>query len=617
MTRQIRGLQGSIHAVETAVPAAASLEAPGTAASAGSGDIDLRLMAEWALHYLIETPRQELGYEPVFQCSPLECPPIPQGTDVVVACDTDARMDWEWYYMRDIAGSDKGKDVEAAFHKRIRNYIADDGKVLAHVGCYNEGLVDAVYGEEDKVIHIWGATKILKSLAEEYTRTRDPDTSALAGRVMKALKQLAVWQDGHCYFPGGMGAINRDLTVVPNAWNKQPAPVVGSLVTYWLATGDPEGLECAIAYAEGMIRNLQPGGIVFQADGSVRSYGNVHYKTDYPHSHATMHAVWGVAHLGAVLGEARYFDFAKKIWDWMNARGTGTGWFPAMPDNCCETCLLSDMISIACLIGQNGHPEYYDYAERIMRNYIHNLQFIITPEFEKYYRELNKDSGEAEIAAGLEILRKFQGGIIGGSGLNDYENELLGGACGFKMFGCCAPEGMRAVHTIWSNTAEYRDNARVSAGARIAGGEADAGATGVYINMSFSRDFASCRVVSHLPEQGRLSVQVKQAGRFFLRLPHWVLTTEARAFVNGKEVAPVWNNGYVRFDAQAGDELTIAYPLIRFSQEVRGLWSQEADRPELVMQFQWLGNRVIAADPPSGKTALFSGQPRNLPVCSH
>ena len=73
-----------------------------------------------------------------------------------------------------------------------------------------------------------------------------------------------------------------------------------------------------------------------------------------------------------------------------------------------------------------------------LRNYISNLQFIVTPQFEAYYRRINQAAGEEKIRQGLAELRKFQGGVIGGSGLNDYENELLGGASGFEMFGCCA-----------------------------------------------------------------------------------------------------------------------------------------------------------------------------------
>lgn len=621
MLPHIQGLNGDIRHPETAVPASGAAPRLQGGAAPGRGDIDLKRMAEWALHYLIETPRKEFGYEPVFQCYPLECPPVPQGTDVVVACDTDARMDWEWYYMRDITGSDRGRDVEEAFHRRIRCYIDPEGNVWAHVGCYNENLTEAEYGEDDNVIHVWGATKILKSLSEDYIRTRSAESLQLARNVMKALKKLAVWEPaGCCYFPGGMGAIRPDLTIVPNFWNKHPAPIVEPLVTYWQATGDPEGLAFAVAYAEGMIRNAQPGGIVFREDGSV-DYGPGH-----PHSHATMHAVWGVAHLGSELGEPRYIDFAKKAWDWMNRRGTGTGWFPAMPDNCNETCLLSDMISIACLLGQNGYPAYFDFAERFMRNYVHNLQFLMTPAFEHYYRDRNAGADEADIAAGLRELRKFQGGIIGGSGLNDYENELLGGVSGFKMFGCCAPEGMRAIFTIWSHAVERRDSAKIAAIAKNAKGAAASAVpdaidaeelAGIYVNMSFHRESDWCKVTSFLPDEGGLLVQARRAGRYFLRPPHWAPQDEVRAFVNGDPVRAIWSGAYIRFEAQAGDELALSYPLLRFTQEVGGLWSREANRPDLVMRFQWLGNMVVASEPPAAKTALFLGAPRDLPVCRH
>jgi len=585
-TADIRGLTGTVYDVEVAVPTPVHIS-PLTSSSC-TGDIDLTRMAEWALNYLIRTPREELGYEPVFQCHPLRCPPVPAGEDPVVACDTDARMDWEWYYMRDITGSSAGREVEAAFHQRIREYVAPDGRVWSHPGCYNEGDTDAKYGEEDDVVHIWGATKILKSLSEDYARTKDPASKDLARKVMLALKGIATWDEqGRCWFAGGMGALRADGSIVPNGWNAQPAPIVEPLVTYWLATGDAEGLEFARAYSEGMIENLQPGGIRFRPDGSF-----------YGHSHATMHAVWGVAHLGLVTGEQRYIDFARRAWDWMLTRGTGTGWFPAGPDNCNETCCISDMMSVAALMGQAGRPEYYDYLERYMRNYISNLQFVITPEFERYYRTLNAAAGEEAVKKGLDELAKFQGGIIGGSGINDYENELLGGVSGFEMFGCCAPEGMRAIYTTWANVIDRRPESRF-------------GPAGVYVNLGLTRDSDLGRAVSFIPDQGRLTVKAGVRDVFFLRPPHWAPREEVRAFVGTRPVEVEWSGAYVRFEAAPGDELTIAYPLLRYRHTVGGLWQSCA--PDLKLTFDWLGNMVVGVDPAATKTPLYTGRPRVLP----
>ena len=135
--KTVKGLTGNVRDVTVRAPVPTSI--PPVSAVERSADIDLQRMAQWAMNYLIRSPRKEFDYEPVFQANPMNCPPVPGGHDVVVACDTDARMDWEWYYMREISGSTAGKDIEAAFHKRMLAYVREDGTVLSHPGCYNEG----------------------------------------------------------------------------------------------------------------------------------------------------------------------------------------------------------------------------------------------------------------------------------------------------------------------------------------------------------------------------------------------------------------------------------------------------------------------------------------------
>jgi hypothetical protein len=594
INNSIQGLTGQVSKVHVFVPVPEEIKL--VADTQPAADLDLKRMGQWAMNYLINTPRKEYNYEPLFQCHPLQCPPIPDKADPVVACDTDARMDWEWYFMRDVSGSDAGRDIEALFHKRIRNYIDANGTVLAPPGCYSEGETDKVWKKEDYIIHTWGMTKILKSLSEDYIRTKNPESKELARKVMLGAKRIAVWDaNGHCYFRQGMGALNLDGTVRPNGWNAHPAPIVEPLVTYYLATGDLEGLEFARAYAEGIMNHSQPDGVVFKADGSFLDTMNA----GTGHSHATMHALWGIAHLGLIENNQRYLDFVEKTWQHMLRRGTGTGWFPASPDSCNETCCVSDMMSIASIFGFSGKTEYFDCVERYMRNYISNLQFIVTPEFEAYYRSIHKDKTPQEIESGLAQLRKFQGGIIGGSGINDYENVLLGGVSGFQMFGCCAPEGMRAIYTTWSSVINSLPASPL-------------GPKGIYVNMCFDRESPWGRVMSFFPQEGRMTVVPSVKDTFFLRPPHWAPRGLVRAFVGTKPVEVVWSGNYVRFDAKPNQEITIAYPLISFSHKVSEIWPVTA--PNLKMKFEWLGNMVVSVDPAATKTPLFLGKPRLLPA---
>jgi hypothetical protein len=586
MQDQILGLTGSVSNVRVAVQA--TLTAP----PASTGDLDLKHMAAWAMHYLINTPRPEFDYEPVFQCHPLLCPPVPAGHDVVVPCDTDARMNWEWYYMRDVSGSQAGRDVEAAFHRRMMGYVQPDGTVLAHVGCYNEGDINKVYTDADRVYHVWGATKILHALAEDYRRTGSVAARDTARKIMLRLKQLAVFTGPDtCYFPAGMGAVSQDGTPVSNSWNPNPAPVVEPLLNYYLATGDAEALTFARAYAEGIMSAAQPGGIHIGADGS---FGG-------GHGHAVLHALWGIAHLGIVTGDARYTEFVKRSLDWVLSLGTGTGWLPAAPDwaaNCNEMCMISDAMSNAALIARAGYPDYFDDVERFLRNYISNLQFIVTPEFEAYYRRLHPAAAERDIEQGLLSLRKFQGGIIGGSGLNAYENELLH-AHGFEMFGCCAPEGMRAIYTAWTHTIQ-----RLPA--------SPLGPEGVYVNLCLNRDSEWGNVHSAFPAAGGFSVKARIRDTFYLRPPHWAPRAMVHCFRNGALTPAVWSGAYVRFDdVQDGDELALSYPLLQFTHVAGGQWQKVA--PALKLTFEWRGNMVVSVDPPAQHTPLFIGHPRQLP----
>lgn len=585
----VKGLTGAVRDVAVRVPTPKEIE-PASSAKR-SADIDLRRMAQWGMNYLIFSPRKELGYEPVFQANPMNCPPIPSGHDVVVACDTDARMNWEWYYMREISQSKAGNDVEAAFHKRMLDYVRDDGTVLAHPGAYNEGDIDKVYTEKDYVYHIWGATKILHALAEDFRRTGNVESKVTARKIMLRLKKLAVYPSpGVCYFPAGMGALQQDGTPVPNSWNRMPAPVVEPLINYYLACDDQEALDFAKAYAEGIMTGAQPDGIKIKADGDI----------DNGHSHATMHALWGIAHLGVVTGEDRYTEFAKRSWDFMLSRGTGAGWFPAMPGGYStdETCLTSDMMSNAAMIARAGHPEYFDYVERYLRNRIAPCQFIVTPEFEAQYKKVNAQAGEEKVRQGLKDAKTLQGGIRSYCGLNDLENSLLKGTY-HVMAGCCAPEGLRAIYTTWSNVIDRYPASKL-------------GPAGVYVNMSFDRDSKWGRVVSFVPDAGRLTVTAAVEDAFFLRPPHWAPRGQVAAFVGSRAVPVKWSGDYIQFEnVKIGDELTIAYPLLSFKHKAGGTWKNIV--PSANVTYEWLGNTVVAVDPPAEKTPVFSLKPSPLP----
>jgi hypothetical protein len=309
-----------------------------------------------------------------------------------------------------------------------------------------------------------------------------------------------------------------------------------------------------------------------------------------------MHGVWGVAHLGAVLNEPRYTEWAKKVYDYASRFGPGTGWMQAAlwSDSIrevSETCATSDMVSTAAWIARSGFPEYWDHVERALRNYIRPQQFFVTSKYEALYRKLNADRSEREIEAGLARMRDLQGADMGGPAPNDWINWVASEkACGpyktpfgcMGMFGCCVPEGMRALYTAWSGIIEPGKDSMI------------------YVNLSLTRTSPWADVVSSLPRAGRLDVTARRQGSFALRPPAWAPRGGVRVMRNGVAEKVEWGGPGMAFvlveNVRSGDVLTLGYPLVDFRQ----VWGNWPTQPNLKLTISWRGN-IVTDMLPKGK----------------
>lgn len=348
-------------------------------------EIDFCGIARWAMNYLEHNPNPAWDYHAQFRVYPLGLPAIPPGPDCIAVGDTDCRMDWEFWNMREILGIAEPTETELGLRRHILKYVKDDGFAWCENGSAEEGKV---YEGTDITpglgLNPWTTGKILVSLCEDYKRRGNEQSLAQARKMAHALTTLAAWDTGRAYHAGGFGPwVNGK--VLKTGWERQ-FPVDGiHLLMYYQTSGDEEVLRYCRALADGFIAELQPNrGIArINPDGSHRG-----------HAHITMHAIWGVALLGEVLGHPKYIDFARRVYEFQRGHGYDTGWMAAAywdptAERFCETCATSDMVSTAACLARAGYSEYWDHVERFVRNYIRHAQFFITPEYEEYYRSLH------------------------------------------------------------------------------------------------------------------------------------------------------------------------------------------------------------------------------------
>jgi hypothetical protein len=128
-----------------------------------------------------------------------------------------------------------------------------------------------------------------------------------------------------------------------------------------------------------------------------------------------------------------------------------------------------------------------------------------------------------------------------------------------------------------------------------------------YVNLACNRDAPEARVVSFLPEQGRLTVVPEQEGAFYVRVPGFVRHDEVGAWRGVRRAGVVsWEGDYVAFErARKGEELTVTYPLAAFEQKVH--------RGGRDYTLYWNGNALTRLEPRDGTWPLFAKIPCATP----
>jgi hypothetical protein len=559
-------------------------------------------MAQRGLDYLIANPVSSHNYECRFSLFLLQFPrPVPLIApeagllDPISVGDTESRNDVAFNQVREMTGSERGREVQEIVHRRLVGYLRSGAGEVGDDLCW--AVPYCMSGGRGDWAMVWTSAKLLQSQAHRYRLTGDEGERSLARRIFEGLRRVACWDTGRAFFPGGVRPFREGE--LANGYEGCYPNVLTSLVDYWRLCRDPEGLEFAEAMAEGFLSNLQPGHL-HKPDGHAHG-----------HSHLQMHAIRGVAQLGSLTGNWRYLEWAKAAYDYYRAVAFDTGWLPeivwlADHRNHSETCLAADMLECEVWFARAGRPRLWDRVDRAIRNYFSPAQFFVTEAVEAFWRRVKEGEAEEEVESGLAMLRELEGGFLAALTPNDRVFEVRpggghGGLVEFQgrrlvmdMMGCCPPEGVRAIYLAWQNVLQPTPH-------------------GILVNLGFDHEAPEATVRSGLPREGRLIVRAKVASDFLLRPPSWAFRAELTAWRNSKPVEPYWGGparDYLVFRAaQPGETLEIAWPLISFVQRSteRFLESVEPERWGWgdSYTFRWIGGTVASVEPPGRWLPLY------------
>jgi hypothetical protein len=246
------------------------------------------------------------------------------------------------------------------------------------------------------------------------------------------------------------------------------------------------------------------------------------------------------------------------------------GFFPEWTDSpvwqTSETDQVAVMLTLAMRLSEAGIGDYWDDADRRIRNQFAENQLVETD----WMYEAGKNGPPAKKANNVttdRVPERIKGGFAGSPSVNDWAGRKNAG-----MGACCTAYGCNGLSWIWERTLRHQDGQ-------------------LKVNLLLNRASEWADVDSYIPYQGRVDVKVKKPVDLSIRIPEWVTPDQAKCQVNKQDRQLGWNGRYAKVGGvKPGDVATLTFPI---SERTDKVWIEKREYT-LVRK----GNEVVSIDPP-------------------
>lgn len=418
-------------------------------------------------------------------------------------------------------------------------------------------------------------------------------------KIVNGLWSVAIDKGDYVYFPQGEFLPNqprvRDAALPVGIWSSLVGWTIQGLVQYHRVSG----YEPAINLAQKLARYLVEHGRYYGPNGEllpnyagedggrasdrngVQGFdpGPVEWKH---HIHFQHHMVplLGLLDHAMAAGDKDLAGFVRKAFEWGRTKGNAiVGYFPENIDRVndlqtSELCEVAGMIGLALKLSAAGVGDYWDDADRWIRNQFAEGQLL---RADWIYR-----MAAGEMAAGRRgippatidpvsmtddrVPERNIGAFAGWPTANDWYTGH-----GSGIMHCCTGNATRALYYIWEHILSY-----------------DRGTLGV--NLLLNRPSQWADVHSYIPYEGQVDVLIKKACKLRVRIPSWVQPGEVHCIVNGETRTVNWEGRYALVgDVQERDTVSVMFPITEAMREV------DIEKQHYILTLK--GNEVVNIDP--------------------
>jgi len=427
---------------------------------------------------------------------------------------------------------------------------------------------------------LFDQSRVLTTMVSWCMLGGDERASRLARRQIDALTRVAekqgeVWRFPGRAYPRGGRAPGREGWVSGYDGGSgtkglaDPCYEGGVLISPVVMLYDMEGYDPAFELARGLVNwVLTADGIA--EDGRFRD-----------HVHSRLATAAGLLRYALLTGRDDILERGKRAVDFALNLSTAFGWVPEYverPEGC-EVCCIMDLLDCLFLLGRSGQGQYYDVAERVIRNHLVESQLRDTG-----WLPTGQPGADSERTSTSGMPQRLFGAFAGWSAPNDFIGRDV-----WALQNCCTPAGIRACYLAWNE---------------VVGGDW----MNTRINLLLNHAGEAASVRSWLPWEGRVEVKVKQAKPVEIRVPDWVEHTQVAATIDGQAAPLAWSGNCVKFgeygksSLQPGQLVTVTFP-VRETTTTESRGGATAGNPFTV---HWRGDTVVQIEPAGTHYPLYS-----------
>jgi hypothetical protein len=510
--------------------------------------------------------------------------------------------------MRHISGSNFNHEIDQVWMDVVLKSIGPDGLYYAPTQGrpwahrYVESIPDGIYRADGTTVapddpsvtqymYSFQPGYAVSTMMIYYLRDGNPIWKKQIENMIDGILKLAVHREDYCFVPAAEFEPNAkvpatakmpvgQLAVNSSTW------LLDGLGKYFQLTGYPPAKELG----RKLVNYLRHQGQYFDENG-----GCFDLAPDFMANHFHSHSVSLVVMLdyaGAV-NDRELIGYVKKNYECFKSRGHSlTGFFPesAIPDYpSCETCEIADMIALSLRLTSLGAGDYWDDADRWLRNQFCENQ--LTPRKANQIKGLGQRVKlPAQRADGFyvtddRVVDRNMGSFAGWASANEwFDDEMRRKGRGGIMH-CCTGNAAQTVFYLWKQMLEYHDQE-------------------LRVNLLLNRASAWADVYSHIPYEGRVELKMKKPARqVLIRMPEWLeqaSTWPMACTVNGKKRDCSVRDRYVNAGAaRGGDEVVVRFPVFE-----RTVSNQKIGNRTYTLAVK--GNTVVSVNPAGEQCPMYA-----------